>query len=236
MNKVDLHLDWGTYEAAKYAVEHWHYSRRMPASKSFKIGVWECGQFVGCLMFGMGAGNATRGERYGLAEKYEVAELTRVALTSHSSPVSRMISISIKLLKKENPGLRLLISFADTEQGHHGGIYQASGWIYTGSVILSETVIYGKRVHNRSVHSRYGSGGQRISWLREHIDSKAHTVKTPPKHRYLYPLDAEMRERIASLAKPYPKRVGSIDSDASDIQLDQGGASPTSTLQEIGAA
>ena len=32
-------------------------------------------------------------------------------------------------------------------------------------------------------------------------------VKGTSKHRYLMPLDAAMREQIAPLAKPYPKRT-----------------------------
>jgi hypothetical protein len=40
-DKVDLKVDFCSYEAAKYAVEHWHYSKTMPAGKTVKIGAWE---------------------------------------------------------------------------------------------------------------------------------------------------------------------------------------------------
>ena len=43
---MNLHLDWCSHKAAKYAVEHWHYSKRMPKSKLVKIGVWENNVFV----------------------------------------------------------------------------------------------------------------------------------------------------------------------------------------------
>ena len=33
MNKADLKLDWCSYQAAKWAVEHWHYSKTMPVAK-----------------------------------------------------------------------------------------------------------------------------------------------------------------------------------------------------------
>jgi hypothetical protein len=52
------------------------------------------------------------------------------------------------------------------------------------------------------------------------------------KHSYYLPLDNEMRERLKPLAKPYPKRVTSIDSDAAVFQTDKGGASSTVTLQQ----
>ena len=33
VSKVDLRLDWVGHDAAKFAVEHWHYSHAMPKSK-----------------------------------------------------------------------------------------------------------------------------------------------------------------------------------------------------------
>ena len=54
-SRPELKIDWCTHEAAKYAVEHWHYSKRMPKSKLAKFGVWEGGKFVGCVIFGVGA-------------------------------------------------------------------------------------------------------------------------------------------------------------------------------------
>lgn len=40
-----------------------------------------------------------------------------------------------------------------------------------------------------------------------------------------------MRKQIDLLRKPYPKRAGSIDSDATGIQPEEGGAVPTPALQ-----
>ena len=131
MTKSDLKLDWCSHSAARYAVEHWHYSRRMPSGKLVKIGAWERGEFVGAIIYGRGA-TPEIGKPYGL-EQTEICELVRIALKEHVSPVSRMIAVSLRMLKRWSPGLRMVVSFADTTQGHHGGIYQASGWCYTGS-------------------------------------------------------------------------------------------------------
>ena len=48
----------------------------------------------------------------------------------------------------------------------------------------------------------------------------------------MMPLDKAMRAQIQPLAKPYPKRATSIDSDAADIQSAEGGATPTVALNE----
>lgn len=54
---VDLRVDWCSYQAAKYAVEHWHYSKAMPTPPAHYIGVWENAAFVGCVIFGRGSNN-----------------------------------------------------------------------------------------------------------------------------------------------------------------------------------
>lgn len=231
MSKVDLKLDWCSHEAAKYAVTHWHYSKTMPKSKLVKIGVWENRQFVGVVIYGAGA-TPEIGKPYGLNQT-QVCELVRVALTNHKSPVSKIVAISLKILKKGYPGLRVVVSFADTSKGHHGGIYQAGNWILTGSEEYHAYKVLGEIVHPRVCHLRYGKGGQSIPWLRANVDPKAERIANGIKHKYVMPLDNEMRARILPLAKPYPKRAGSADSGTSGFQPEGGGATPTPALEEL---
>jgi hypothetical protein len=169
----------------------------MPAGKIVKIGVWEENKYIGCVLFSRGANNVL-GSPYGLSQ-IECCELTRIALTKHFNKVSRIASIAISFLRKNSPGLRLIVSFADPEQGHHGGIYQATNWVYAGMTnAADEYLVHGKRMHGRSMRAAFGS----------HIGkSFIKIVKGSSKHRYLMPLDAAMRVQIAPLAKPYPKRV-----------------------------
>ena len=126
---VDLRVDWCSYEAAKWAVEHWHYSRSMPTPPHNKVGVWENERFVGCVIFSRGSNNNGH-KPYGL-KMTEFCELTRIALTEHATPVSQVVRKSLAFLKKKSPGVRLVVSYADPNHGHHGGIYQAGNWIYT---------------------------------------------------------------------------------------------------------
>ena len=37
-----------------------------------------------------------------------------------------------KISRHSLPGLRLIVSYADKDQNHHGGIYRATNWIYEG--------------------------------------------------------------------------------------------------------
>lgn len=233
MSKPALRLDWCDHAAAKYAVQRWHYSRAMPGGKLSKVGVWEGGEFVGVVIFGRGA-TPHIGSPYGLPQT-QICELVRVALRRHQWPVSRILAIAVRMLKRANPGLRLIVSFADTKQGHHGGIYQAAGWTYAGSSGQRRLRVHGRVVHPRSMGSKYGVGGQSIAWLRANVDAHAEDIRDPDKHRYLMPLDADMRRQIAALAQPYPKRPKHSQDDAAATPGRRGhGSSPTRALSTAG--
>lgn len=210
-----------SHEAAKYAVENWHYSRTMPKSKLVKFGIWEDAVFVGCIIYGVGA-TSDLVKAYGLKME-EGCELVRIALRQHQHAVSRMVAISMRLLKKHSPGLRLCVSFADPEQGHHGGVYQAGGWIHNGHSAANDEYIYkGKRWQGRSFRNNYKG-------MERHPDVTI--VKGSSKLRYLYPLDEDMKRKIEPLRKPYPKRAGSSSVERPISGGEAGGSTPTPALK-----
>lgn len=227
-----LKIDWATHEAAKYACENWHYSRCIPKSKLVKVGAWEDGKFIGVVIFSYGA-TPNLMSPYGL-QMHEGCELTRVALTKHITPVSRILSIALRFLKKSNPGLRLVVSYADLDQSHHGGIYQATNWMYVGVSNQggrSAFIIKGKKIHPRVIGLKGGT--QSIEWVRKNLDPNATEFRTTGKHKYLFPLDEKIRAKLVPLRKPYPKRAGSIVADAPAYHAGEGGAEPTSALHSL---
>lgn len=207
MGKSSLHLDWCSHEAAKYAVMNWHYSKKMPVNKLVKIGVWENQKFIGALVFGCGsAGVGAMGKRFGLST-FEVAELSRVALTRHENNVTRIVSIALRMLKKSQPKLKMVVSYADPEQDHHGGIYQAGNWIYIGrsSPDFAYVDHHGKRWHSRSV-SETGYKVRCGVKTRCPKPSTMEKVRLEEKYKYVMALDEETREKVEPLRKPYPKK------------------------------
>lgn len=221
--KAILRLDWCSHEAAKYAVEKWHYSGSLPVAKTVRIGVWENDVFIGVVLFSWGA-SPNIGKPYGL-QMVNVAELVRVALSRHQNRTTRIVSIAIKLLCRQSPGIRLLVSYADTEQGHVGGIYQGGNWIYAGTTAAKfDYACNGKKLQRRAyTGSNFGS-------KKLELPKNAVKVMSPVKHRYLMPLDDEMRKQIEPLRKPYPKRVRSVAGDTPADQAGEGGSTPTRTL------
>lgn len=179
--------------AATHAVTRWHYSRTMPAGKLVRYGVWESDRYVGAVLFGWGA-SPYLGREYGL-DQTQVCELVRVALRDHLTPVSQIVAVALRALSTANPGLRLVVSFADPVQGHHGGVYQAGNWIYTGqSKPTQEHYWRGKWYHRRTV----ADGHRGLNW------QQFPTREVPGKHRYLMPLDRAMRRQIERLRQNYP--------------------------------
>lgn len=210
---TDLKLDWCSYEAAKHAVLRWHYSRAMPSAKLVRIGVWESGRFVGAILYGCGA-NRHLARPFGL-EVTQACELVRVALApARRFPTSKCVAVSLRMLRRQSPGLKVVVSYADTKEGHLGTIYQATNWIFLGASTQPYLKVKGKIEHPRSLYDRYGPSGQSVPWLRKHVDPHAERVKMPAKLKYVWPYDKTLRRQLEAVAQPYPKRAGSIDGDA----------------------
>lgn len=190
---------------ARQAVERWHYSRTLPAAGLDLYGVEENGRFVGVVAFGMGA-NYRLAASFGMAQA-EVRELARVALASErTTPTTAIVTACLRRLRRERPSVRLVVSYADTKQGHHGGVYQAGSWVYLGVAVPGRTVhLLGQQLHNRSVWQRYGT--TRLAWLRQHVDPDVTVTVDPPKHKYALGFDGQIRRRLRRLAKPYPCAV-----------------------------
>lgn len=218
----NLKIDWATHEAAKYACENWHYSKSIPSGKMNRFGVWEDGNFKGVVLYGRPAFPSI-GKPYNLTQ-FEIVELVRVALKEHKNQVSKIISISLKILKRHNPKLRLVVSFADKGQSHYGGIYQASNWFYVGEGGASvQYKLDGEIVHQRTLVHKFGIKFATHSGVTKYSPER--------KYKYLMPLDEQTRNNIKHLHKPYPKRVSSADSGTLGFQPRGGGANPTDTLQ-----
>ncbi len=223
-SKPVLKIDWATHEAAKFACLNWHYSRCTPKGKQVWIGVWENEKFIGIVSYGRST-SPYLGDSFGI-DVNQCAELSRVALTKHKSSVSKILSITFRLIKKQSAGLRLLVSLADINIGHYGGIYQAGGWVYVGKSSKVTQYFYKGKWRNDTNMIRLL---QKFPLMKEKLSKR----NIDGKHKYLMPLDDDMRKQIMPLAKPYPKRVKKQDSEHPS---ELGGAIPTDTLQNMKAA
>ena len=184
------------------------------------MGVWENEKFIGAW-----GANRRLAREYKL-KMTECAELCRVALAIHQSPVSRILSKAVKMLKHEMPGIRLLVSYADLNRGHEGKIYQASNWLFVGVTGHEAGIMLnGRLTHRRTINSKDGTSD--IQWLRKRIDPAAHRYEGKPKFKYLLPLDDKIAERVKLLSKSYTKKCAT--SKTSDTPGVHPGEGPGST-------
>ena len=197
-----------SHEAAAKAVQRWHYSRVMPAGKLVKFGVWEDERFVGTILYGRGATPMLARSFH--IDQTVIAELVRVACGDHATPVTRMVAVSLKLLRARSPGLRVVLSFADPDQGHVGMIYRAGNWLYLGrSSEANFWMVHGVKRHPRSISIMRRRIGGDLSmpigdWLRRYVDPAAHPFAAAGKMRYAMPLDPGMRAILEPMAVPFP--------------------------------
>lgn len=190
-----------SYGAIKHACLNFHYAKSIPTGKRVGFGVWEDDKFIGVVLFSRGSSN-TLLNRYGLKVQ-EGCELTRVALKEHETPVTRIVAICLKELKKQSPGLKVVVSFADSRQGHLGGIYKGGNWVYTGNMETTPDFFYkGKWWHQISINKK----------IRQGHFTREDTKKFPQRSgghrlRYVYPLDKSIMPVLEKMRKPYPKNL-----------------------------
>lgn len=160
--------------------------------------------------------------RFGVAAKYGLdgipgnMEIARVAVHPDAprNTTSRIVAMACRAYNRDT-GLQWLFSYADTGQGHHGGIYQALNSVYVGmSPPLHGYLMDGKPMHPRTVVSTFGTQAwprvQQLAADRGYDLQKVHDMNTA-KHTYILPIGDRRAQKLVRAAlkphvKPYPKR------------------------------
>jgi hypothetical protein len=119
-----------------------------------------------------------------------------------------LIAKTITFLRRSE-AIDLVVSFADSTQGHHGGIYQASSWEYDGKRgrMMDGILLNGVFVPGRSCNSKWGTRSpEKLRQMMPTADVQPHY--DDGKHLYWKSLsrrgDAKAR-RLGLKAEAYPK-------------------------------
>lgn len=191
-------LKRATTKAIKYACLNFHYAKCVPAVQ-FAYNVYNSkNEWCGVICFGQGA-TPNLVKQFGLIQG-ELLELVRVALNGKQEYTSQAVAMALKQLHKDNPLIKIVVSFADNGQRHLGTIYQATNWIYLGKTILSqkEYLINGKWTHPRTIQD-YSL--QKRQYIKENIPSR----KISDKFKYIFVFNKRLRKQYLKQALPYPK-------------------------------
>ena len=123
-------------------VKKWHYSGKVVQNSKLHFGAFLDGSLHGVMSFGspldkLKVLNLVEGTNWN-----EMLELNRMAFDDYlpKNSESRCISISFKLIKKNAPQIKWILSFSDGTQCGDGTIYRASGFVLTSIKTNHNTV------------------------------------------------------------------------------------------------
>ena len=164
-----------------------HYAKRIP-SISYCFGLFEDVKLIGVCSIGKPASPSLCVGVCGENESKFVYELNRLIIND-GLPKNTLSWFVSQCIKKLPP--MILVSYADSQQGHYGYIYQATNFLYSGAT--KERTDIGTE---NGTHSRHYKIGETERKFRS------------SKHRYIYFIGNMKKQWLKKLKypiEPYPK-------------------------------
>lgn len=195
------------YALAMDIVTKNHYlHRKCPCSHAF--GLFDKNDKIkGCIVYGVSCSSTLLKGICGEDEQHNIYELNRLWVSDDvpKNGESYLISNTIKKLDKE-----IIVSFADTSQGHVGYVYQATNFLYCGlSAKFKDPKVRGlENMH----HATYAHGMTMKQVIEKYGKENVYYAERPRKHRYIY-FNAKKKRKKELMGKlkykilPYPKAV-----------------------------
>ena len=173
-----------------------HYSGRKPVvSKAF--GLIEDGVLQAVITYGKPASPSVCVGICGKEYSGNVYELNRMCRSDeYRKPLSHFVSATLRMLK---PLDWIVVSYSDTAMNHHGYVYQACNFLYTGTSAPHAD----KYVPEGSGHNRHAESFD--------VRKDEFSVERSIKHRYVYfctkskRLKKEWMNTLRYPVLPYPK-------------------------------
>jgi hypothetical protein len=185
-----------------------HYAKRWP-SVSWAYGLFDGDALLGVVTYGTPFSSTLRAGVAGKQHACKVIELNRLCLRhNHPNHASMLVGRSLRML----PAEKIVVSFADTSQGHVGYVYQATNFRYFGlSAKRTDWKIQGmEHLHGQTISDMVRGSENRVKALRERFGDRFYLSPRPRKHRYIYVTGApKFRKTVWQdmkyAEKPYPK-------------------------------
>jgi hypothetical protein len=224
---TDLRMTGATPDEIWPLIRDFHYSHRMPPVAQHCF-AWRSpgGLFgdTGIPLAAIAYGNPSN--RHQPQDAWELKRLVR--REDFNEPLSKFVGWSLRWLKANTPA-PFVLSYADSGEGHHGGIYQACGFYYVHRTPAMQdgirNKITGEFVHGRTVQTRFGTQNKEFIMQRTTDDWEL----AYHEHKYLYmkPLRKNLNpilRRMNWKILPYPKASAacpvdeSVPTDVSQVQ------------------
>lgn len=184
-----------------------HYAKRS-CPISYAFGVYRDGLLIGVVTYGTPSSATLRDGLCGKEWSSNVLELNRLCCENEKNIASILVGRSLAMLPKPS----VIVSYADTEQGHIGYVYQATNFIYTGlSAKRTDWKIKGmEHLHGQTISDISRGQEKRAEFMREKFGDDFYLKDRPRKHRYVYFCGnkyqvREMKSSLLYEIEPYPK-------------------------------
>ena len=222
-----MHVIPVSKQVADLFVRNKHYSRRASIFWA-GFGLVEDGLVVGVCVYGQPSPPI---QKHAFKDRdFRLYELARLVVQSKTkNAASFLVGRSLRMLEQPSA----VVSYADMEQNHCGIIYQATNWLYTGSVVSHDHMylVDGVRTHPMTLRDRGVTNPK--EWAKA---NGVQTVKPHPKHRYFFfngtkKQQERMRGKLSYPAvDAYPKCDARRYDDGADLVIPAAGR-----LDEMGA-
>ena len=250
--------------AASACIRRLHYSGKVVNNSQLSFGVFFNDRLEGAVQLGP---SLDKRKMLGLVrgtQWREMLELNRLAFSEKlpRNSESRVLGYVFRVIKKNYPHIKWIVSFADATQCGDGTIYRASGFLLTGIKKSFNLARFpnGEIIHKMTFESNptasrnilggvsyFKVTGGRYNW--NGFCDKVGAVKLKGfQIRYIKFLNPKHQDNLTVPTMPFEKikEIGAsmyrgnkgaegVDSDTSTDQVGEGGASPTSALQSKAA-
>ena len=180
-----------------------HYAKRWP-SISYAFGLFDGDELIGVVTYGTPPSAPLRRGIAGDAYIGDVLELNRLCLRhNRKNEASMLVGRSLKMLPKN----KIVVSFADTEQGHVGSVYQAANFIYCGlSAKRTDWKVKGlEHLHGQTIADEFRGVKNRAEAMRQKYGDDFYLAPRPRKHRYVYITGSKSYKKRVLSALRYPQ-------------------------------
>lgn len=198
-----------------------HYSGKNVPNSQLHFGVFLDDRLHGVMSFGP---SMDKTKTVGIVKNTgwnEFLELNRMAFDDYlpRNSESRAISQAIKLIKKNAPHIKWILSFADATQCGDGAIYRASNFVLTGIKKNNNLLRLpdGRTVHKLSLENTAGNPRPELDGktyleitggkynIRKYIEYTGAEVIPGYQLRYIYFIDKEKRKDLTVPEIPFSK-------------------------------
>lgn len=206
--------------ANEFVKKH-HYSGKVVNNSCLHFGAFLDGKLHGVMSFGPSLDKSKIIRLVSGTKWNEFLELNRMAFDEYLPPnsESRCISQAIKLIKKNAPHVKWIISFADGCSCGDGTIYRASNFILTDIrkneglwELPTGEVIHQLTIQSQPLQPRKELGGRTLFditggkySLKKWVEITGAKAKEGYQLRYLYFIDKSYRDRLTVPEIPFSK-------------------------------